>query len=140
VGEPAINVETGGLTRFATDVRADVDYVTEPAVGRATMPLDSVPFGARNASGGVHAAKQRYARSLSASTQNLTNFLAAARLLAAAAEKVAAEFDASDARSAEGTKRVEHALWTAAEEARAARVAAEQAPDPRRHGGQAVAL
>jgi hypothetical protein len=140
VGEAGINVETGGLTKFATDVRADVDYITEPAVGRATMPLDSVPFGAQNASGGVHAAKQRYARSLSASTENITNFLAAARLLAAAAEKVAAEFDASDARSAEGTKRVEQALFAAAEEARLARVAAEQAAQPRYQHGRAVAL
>jgi hypothetical protein len=135
VGDPGINVETGGLTRFATDVRADIDYVTEPAVGRATLPLDSVPFGAQNASGGVHAAKQRYARSLTASTQNLSNFLDAARLLAAAAEKVAAEFDASDARSAEGAKRVEQALWSAAEEARVARVAAEQAAHPGHPGG-----
>ena len=140
MGDPGINVETGGLTRFATDVRADVDYVTEPAVGRATMPLDSVPFGAQNASGGVHAAKQRYARSLSASTQNLAGFLAAARLLAAAAEKVAAEFDTTDARSAEGVKRVEQALWTAAEEARLAQLAADRAANPRRHGGQAVPL
>jgi hypothetical protein len=140
VGDPGVNVETGGLTKFAADIRADVDNITEPAVGRATLPLDSVPFGAQNASGGVHAAKQRYARSLSASTENLGNFLAAARLLAAAAEKVAAEFDAVDARSAEGTKRVEQALFTAAEEARLARVAAEQAANPRYPNGKAVAL
>ena len=140
MGDPGINVETGGLAKFATDVRADVDNVTEPAVGRATLPLDSVPFGAQNASGGVHAAKQRYARSLSASTENLGNFLAAARLLAAAAEKVAAEFDASDARSAEGVKRVEQALFSAAEEARRAQAAAEQAAHPRYSNGKAVAL
>lgn len=139
MGDQGITVETGGLTRFATDVRADVDYVTEPAVGRATMPLDSVPFGAQNAGGGVHAAKERYARSLRASTQNLGNYLAAARLLAAAAEKVAAEFDAGDARSAEGVKRVEHALWTAAEEARLAQLAADRAANPRGSGGRAVA-
>jgi hypothetical protein len=140
VSDPGINVETGGLTKFATDVRADTDNVAEPAVGRATMPLDSVPFGAQNASGGVHAAKQRYARSLSASTENLTNYLAAARLLAAAAEKVAAEFDATDARSAEGTKRVQQALWLAAEEARRTRLAAEQAAQPQRGSGGAVAI
>ena len=135
MGDPGINVETGGLNKFAEDVRADADWVTEPAVGRAKMPLaDGVLFGAQNASGGVHAAKQRYAQSLSASTQNLTNYLNAARLLAAAAAKVAADFDAVDARSAEGTKRVEHALWSAAEEARAARLAAEQSDRPQ-HGG-----
>ncbi|GAA3903798.1 hypothetical protein Aau02nite_53250 [Amorphoplanes auranticolor] len=133
-------METGGLSKFATDVRADVDNIVEPAVGRATLPLDSVPFGAQNASGGVHAAKQRYARSLSASTENLSNFLAAARLLAAAAEKVAAEFEATDARSAEGTKRVEQALFSAAEDARATRIAAEQAAHPRYQNGKAVAL
>ncbi|WP_212991241.1 hypothetical protein [Actinoplanes auranticolor] len=140
MGDPGINVETGGLSKFATDVRADVDNIVEPAVGRATLPLDSVPFGAQNASGGVHAAKQRYARSLSASTENLSNFLAAARLLAAAAEKVAAEFEATDARSAEGTKRVEQALFSAAEDARATRIAAEQAAHPRYQNGKAVAL
>jgi hypothetical protein len=140
VGDSGINVETGGLNKFATDVRADMDYVSEPAVGRAKLPLDSVPFGAQNASGGVHAAKERYAKSLSASTANLANYLTAARLLAAAAEKVAADFDAVDARSADGTKRVEHALWTAAEEARAARLAADQVDGPPRHGGGAVAI
>ncbi|MGW4941718.1 hypothetical protein ACWEOZ_09035 [Actinoplanes sp. NPDC004185] len=140
MGDPGINVETGGLNKFAEDVRADVDNITEPAVGRATLPLDSVPFGAQNASGGVHAAKERYARSLTASTENLSNFLAAARLLAAAAEKVAAEFDATDARSAEGTKRVEQALFSAAEEARRAQAAAEQAAHPRYSNGKAVAL
>ncbi|GID96503.1 hypothetical protein ACFQFC_27830 [Amorphoplanes digitatis] len=139
MGDPGINVETGGLNKFATDVRADTDYVTEPAVGRAKLPLDSVPFGAQNASGGVHAAKERYAKSLSASTANLGNFLTAARLLAAAAEKVAADFDAVDAGSADGTKRVEHALWTAAQEARAVRLAAERADRPR-HGGGATAV
>jgi hypothetical protein len=139
VGDPGINVETGGLAKFATDVRADVDNVTEPAVGRATLPLDRVPFGAQNASGGVHAAKQRYAQSLTASTQNLSNFLAAARLLAAAAEQVSAEFEATDAGSADGVKRVERALWTAAEDARRARLAAEQAAR-RGHGGSAVAI
>lgn len=138
MGDPGINVETGGLDRFATDVRADIDNVTGPAVGRATSPLDSVPFGAQNASGGVHAAKERYARSLTASTANLTNYLDAARLLAAAAEKVAAEFDAADARSAEGVNRVRQALFSAAEEARAARLAGERDTAPPRHGGQAV--
>ena len=140
MSDPGIDVETGGLARFATDVRADIDHITEPAVGRATMPLDGVPFGAQTASGGVHAAKQRYARSLSASTENLHNFLAAARLLAAAAEKVAAEFDATDARSAEDTKRGEQALWLAAEDARITREAAEQAARPRYSNGKAVAL
>ena len=137
MSDPGINVDTGGLTRFATDVRADIDNVAEPAVGRATLPLDGVPFGAQNAGGGVHAAKQRYAHSLSASTENLRNFLAAARVLAAAAEKVAAEFEAGDARSAEDTKRVEQALLGAAEEARRARIAAQTR---HRGGGGAVAL
>ena len=134
MGEPGIDVETGGLTKFATDVRADIDHITEPAVGRATRPLDRVPFGAQNAGGGVHAAKQRYAQSLAASTRNLENYLAAARLLAAAAERVAAEFDAVDARSAEGVKRVEQALFAAAEEARTATL------PPHPGSGRAVAL
>ncbi|BCJ54160.1 hypothetical protein Asp14428_56350 [Actinoplanes sp. NBRC 14428] len=141
MGEPGINVETGGLSKFATDVHVDTDSVLAPAAERARIQLgDGVTFGARNASGAVHAAKVRYAQSLSASTANLKRYVEAAKLLAAAAEKVAADFDTSDTRAAKSTEQAEQALWAAAQEARAARLAAERAQNPPHHGGRAVAV
>jgi hypothetical protein len=141
VGEPGINVETGGLNKFATDVHVDTDSVLGPATERAQVQLsDGVRFGAKNASGAVHAAKQRYAQSLVASTENLKQYVAAAKLLAAAAQKVAAELDASDARAAKSTAPAEQALWAAAEEARKARLAAEAAERASHHGGRAEAV
>ena len=103
MGDPSINVETGELKRFAKDVGSETDEVMQPAVGRATMPLqDGVTFGAKNASGAVHAAKTRYAQSLTASMSNLTEFINAAKIMATAAERVAQDFDAVDMRSADG--------------------------------------
>ena len=141
MGEPGINVETGGLNKFATDVHVDTDSVLAPATVRAQVQLsDGVRFGVKNASGAVHAAKERYARSLVASTENLKRYVDAAKLLAAAAQKVAAEFDASDSRAAKSTAQAEQALWAAAEEARKARVAADQAGIPATRGGRAAAV
>ncbi|MEV8508732.1 hypothetical protein AB0368_28430 [Actinoplanes sp. NPDC051475] len=141
MGDPGINVETGGLTKFATDVHVDTDSVLAPATERAGIQLgDGVRFGEKNASGAVHAAKVRYAEGLAASTANLQEYVNAAKLLAAAAEKVAADFDASDTRAAKTTEQAEQALWAAAQEARAARLAVEQAQNPPRHGGQAAAV
>ena len=125
MGDPSINVETSELNRFAADVRFEADEVLAPAVGRATLPLrDGVSFGARNASGAVHAAKQRYAQALSASMGNLTQFVEAARIMAAAAEMAAQEFAAADSRSAEAAAKVNGMLRAAANEAQAARRAA----------------
>ena len=141
MGEPGINVETGGLNKFATDVHVDTDSVLAPATERAKVQLsDGVRFGAKNASGAVHAAKERYAQSLVASTANLKRYVEAAKLLAAAAQKVAADFDASDSRAAKSTAQAEQALWAAAEEARKARLAADRAANPPAHGGRAAAV
>ena len=139
MGDPSINVETGELKRFAKDVGFETDEIMQPAVGRATMPLqDGVTFGARNASGAVHAAKTRYAQSLSASMSNLTEFINAAKIMATAAERVAQDFDAVDVRSAEGSARVNNILRTATDDARAARAAAERRALPPGHDGGAM--
>jgi hypothetical protein len=131
VGDPLINVETGELKRFAKDVGSGTDEVMRPAVGRATMPLrDGVTFGAKNASGAVHAAKIRYAQSLSASLSNLTEFIEAAKIMAEAAEMVARDFEAVDARSAEGSARVGGILRAATDEARAAQGPAQRPSGP----------
>jgi hypothetical protein len=141
VGDPSINVQTGELRRFAKDVGFEADEVLAPAVDRATLPLqDGVRFGAKNASGAVHAAKTRYARALSAHLSNLTEYIQAAKIMAAAAAQVAADFDEVDVRSADASARVGNILRTATDQAQAARLAAERAADPPRHGGQAAAV
>ena len=139
MGDPSINVETGELKRFAKDVGFDADEVLQPAVGRATMPLqDGVTFGAKNASGAVHAAKTRYAQSLSASMSNLDEFVYAAKIMAAAAEMVAADFDASDARAADTAARVSSILQTATQQSHAARQLADGRPQPGSGGTRAA--
>jgi hypothetical protein len=136
VGDPSIDVETGELKRFAKDVGFETDEVMQPAVGRATMPLqDGVRFGARNASGAVYAAKTRYAQSLAASMSNLIEFINAAKIMATAAERVAQDFDAVDMRSADGSARVSGILRAATDEARTARAAAERRAFPPGHDG-----
>lgn len=141
MGDPSINVQTGELRRFAKDVGFEADEVLAPAVDRATLPLqDGVRFGAKNASGAVHAAKTRYAQALSAHLSNLTEYIQAAKIMAAAAAQVAADFDEVDVRSADASARVGNILRTATDQAQAARLAAERAADPPRHGGQAAAV
>jgi hypothetical protein len=141
VGDPSINVQTGELRRFAKDVGFEADEVLAPAVDRATLPLqDGVRFGAKNASGAVHAAKTRYAPALSAHLSNLTEYIQAAKIMAAAAAQVAADFDEVDVRSADASARVGNILRTATDQAQAARLAAERTADPPRHGGQAAAV
>jgi methyl-accepting chemotaxis protein len=140
VGDPAINVETSELRRFAKDVGFEADEVLAPAVDRATLPLqDGVRFGAKNASGTVHAAKTRYAQALSAHLSNLTEYIEAAKIMAAAAAQVAADFDEVDTRSADASARVGNILRSATDQAQAARLAAERADNPP-HGGQAAAV
>jgi hypothetical protein len=141
VGDPSINVETGELRRFATDVGFEADEVLAPAVDRATFPLQNgVRFGAKNASGAVHAAKTRYAQALTAHMTNLNEYIEAAKIMAAAAAAVAEDFDAVDGRSAEASLRVGTILRTATDDAQATRLAAERAANPPRHGGQAAAI
>jgi hypothetical protein len=112
-------VETGGLTDFASNVGFYAFEVDAPAASRSSRQFDQgVAFGVRNASSAVLAAKERYATSLDVSLSNLTEFVEAAKILAAAAEKVAAEFDAVDARSADAANRVNGLLNTAIQETR----------------------
>jgi hypothetical protein len=131
-----IRVETDGLNRFAGQVQGDVARTIEPGYSDAKVDLASgVQFGATSASGGVHAAKERYAASLAASTANVVEYMAAARVLADAAAKVAVYFDAADGRSAERVDDVRGALSAALEESRMRRAAADGHPTTRRTGG-----
>lgn len=130
-----IRVETDGLTKFSDRVPGDVARTIESGYTDARVALDSgVRFGENNASGGVHAAKERYAQSLAASSMNIIEYMAAARVLADAAAKVAAAFDASDTRSAAQTSEVNAALQTALSESRMRRATADGHPATRRAG------
>jgi hypothetical protein len=131
VGDRRIEVRTDKLSEFAGEVRFEAGEVLEPAVTRNSVPLrDGVTFGARNASGAVHSAKVKYAQSLAASMANLNEFVEAAKIMAAAAEKVAAEFDAVDVRSSAAVDRVNALLSQAVGEAQAARIAREHVANP----------
>ncbi len=130
-----IRVETDGLTKFSDQVQGDVARTIESGYSDAKVSLASgVRFGEKNASGGVHAAKERYAASLTASSLNVIEYMAAARVLADAAAKVAALFDASDTRSADRTAEVNGALQAALSESRMRRATADGHPMTRRAG------
>ena len=119
MGDPSIHVETGGLNDFASNVRFYAAQVDAPAAARSTQQFSQgVSFGVHNASSAVLAAKERYATSVDVSLRNLTEFVEAAKILATAAQKVAAEFDAVDARSADAANRVNGLLNTAIQETR----------------------
>jgi len=118
VGDSSIKVETSELDRFAKDVRFESDEGLQPAIGRASAQLTGVRFGQNNASGSVHAAKARYAEALDVHITNLNNYVEAGQIMAEAAELVAKEFDAVDARSADATKKVGQILRTATDEYR----------------------
>ncbi|WP_250003048.1 hypothetical protein [Actinoplanes sp. M2I2] len=122
-----IRVDTDGLNTFSEAVRDDTSRTLGSGYADARVTLGTgVRFGVNNASGSVHAAKARYAASVEASTANVEEYLAAARVLADAATKVAAALDASDNRSAERTDWVTGALAAAAREAQERRLAAER--------------
>ena len=130
-----IRVETDGLNKFSEKVQGDVARTIEPGYSDAKVSLASgVGFGANSASGGVFAAKERYRESLRASTANIVEYMAAARVLADAAAKVAATFDASDGRSADRVDEVKAALQAALTEARLRREAVDGHPTTRRAG------
>ena len=123
-----IRVETDGLNKSSERVQGDTSRTLEPGYSDAQVYLQSgVRFGQNNASGAVHAAKERYAASLQASTANIVEYMQAARVLADAAAKVATLFDASDDRSAARTDDVHSALSAAAVEAQQRREAADRA-------------
>lgn len=129
-----IRVDTDGLNKFSDKVQDDTSRTLEPGYSDARVSFGTgVRFGVNNASGSVHAAKSRYAASVQASTANIEEYMAAARVLADAAAKVAAVLEATDARAADRTDWINGALATAAAESRARREAAERRIP---HGGR----
>ena len=133
-----VRVETDGLNKFSNQVQNDTTATLESGYSRASVDLSSgVEFGAANASGGVHAAKERYAKSLQASTENVVAYMDAARVLAAAASKVAAALDATDGRAAQRASEVRGILADAVRESQQSRAKADGHPTTR-GGAQAI--
>jgi hypothetical protein len=95
-----VRVETDGLNKFSNQVQNDTSATLDAGYSRASVDLSAgVTFGAANASGGVHAAKQRYVDALIAHTNNVHAYMDAARILADAAAKVAAAVEETDGRA-----------------------------------------
>jgi hypothetical protein len=131
-----VRVETDGLNKFNNQVQDDTTKTLGTGYSRASVDLSSgVEFGASNAGGGVHAAKERYVLSLQASTDNVVAYMDAARLLAAAAGKVAKALDATDGRAGQRASDVHNLLAEAALEAQQRRAEVDGHPTTRRAGG-----
>jgi hypothetical protein len=115
MGDPSIHVDLDGLRRFASDVGFYAYEVDPHDVHRSKQQFaEGVCFGANNASGAVFVAKENYQKALTRSLGNLTEFVKAAQILAEAAERAAADFDAADGRSADAIAAVDRALSDAA--------------------------
>jgi hypothetical protein len=116
VADPSIHVDTDGLKQFADDVGFYATEIDPVDVGRSKQQFAAgVTFGVKNASGAVHVAKENYARALTTSLTNLTEFIEAARILAEAAEATATDFKAVDSRSAATVDDVNRRLFEAAQ-------------------------
>ncbi|WP_433370317.1 hypothetical protein ACQPZX_45305 [Actinoplanes sp. CA-142083] len=131
-----VRVETDGLTKFSNQVQNDTTETLGSGYSRASVDLSSgVEFGANSASGGVHAAKERYTQSLKASTDNVVAYMEAAQVLAAAAGKVAAALDATDGRAARRASDVRGLMAEAVLESQQRRAEVDGHPTTRRAGG-----
>lgn len=122
MADPSIQVDPDGLTEFASNVGFYATEVDPAEVSRSREQFaQGVTFGVKNASGAVHVAKENYARALAASLANLSEFVEAAKILADAAEKAAADFRAVDGRSADTIEAVNAKLLEASQRADVAR-------------------
>ena len=122
MSDGSIDVETGGLTAFAGDVRFYAEQVDPPDVARSRQSFSAgITFGTANASEAVRRAKEDYGRALAHSLTNLTRFVEAAGILAAAAEQAARDFRAVDDQSSRSVHNINYILTTATQEAHAAR-------------------
>lgn len=117
----AINVETGGLTEFADDVKFYAQEIDPVDVDRTHQSFSAgVTFGNQNASVVVLAAKESYAQALTNSLANLNRFVEAAGALAVLAEQAAEDFRAVDGRSARSLSAIDDLLAAAQSQSRPA--------------------
>ena len=116
MADPSIQVDPDGLSEFASNVGFYATEIDPEDVSRSRQQFaQGVTFGVKNASGTVHVAKENYARALAVSLQNLTEFVAAAKILADAAEKAAIDYKASDGQSADTMAEINQRLYEAAQ-------------------------
>ncbi|MEU4237989.1 hypothetical protein [Actinoplanes sp. NPDC026619] len=128
-----VRVETDGLNKFSDQVQSDTTGTLGSGYSRASVDLSAgVAFGASNASGAVHAAKERYRESLRASTENVVAYLDAAHVLAAAAAKVAKAMDDTDGGAAQRASEIYNLLATAVDESKQRRAELDGHPTTRR--------
>lgn len=131
-----VRVETDGLNKFSDQVQSDTTSTLRNGYSRAGVDLSTgIEFGGSNASGAVHAAKERYRRGLAASTANVQAYLDAAEVLALAAGKVAKALDETDGRGAQRAAEVRSLLDQAVVEARQRRAEVDGHPSIRTSGG-----
>lgn len=122
MSDSSINVETGGLSEFAGDVRFYAEQIDPLDVDRSKQSFSAgITFGTTNASLAVLGAKRNYAEALANSLENLTRFVEAARILAEAAEEVARDFQAVDDQSERSINNINYILTVATDRARATR-------------------
>jgi hypothetical protein len=133
MSDGSIHVETVGLTDFAGDVRFYAEVVDPLDVQQSKQSFSAgIAFGTTNASVAVLRAKEDYAEALANSLTNLTRFVEAAGILAAAAEQAARDFRAVDDQSARSVNNIKYLLTVATDQVRAVPRAGELQPaDPR---------
>jgi hypothetical protein len=133
MSDGSIQMETGGLSKFAGDVRFYAEEIDPLDVERSKQSFSAgITFGTKNASLAVLDTKRKYAEALANSLVNLTRFVEAARILAEAAEQVARDFRAVDDQSERSINNINYAMTAATDRARAVR-GADDVPllDPR---------
>lgn len=117
-----ISVDIAGIADFATLVREELDANFRPNMERVIAEHRNGPgFGARSQSDDMKVAVQKYRDCLSAAIHNLQAYVDGAEILIAAARKVAAMYQSTDALSSAELGKVEDALDAAIKEADGAR-------------------
>ncbi len=120
---PEIRVDIGGLPDFAAAVRGHVDGSLRGEVQQAFEVYGQgvlFGYGWSSHSGDVRAARQRYHRCLSTTSQVLADFLNTAQAMVTAAEEVARRYSDSDALAAASAQDITAALTQAYSSARTA--------------------
>jgi hypothetical protein len=124
-----IKTDTDSLHGFAGAVNADVDGNFRPHTTRLfDTYAGGVPFGAKNPSGEVHAAKTRYHECLTGVTEAMTGYINASKILATAITEIAHRYSDADAMARANGQDVQALFAQAIQDAQAA-------TQPHTHGG-----
>jgi hypothetical protein len=108
---PGLRVDLDGIDDFVAALRREIENNLQPNVMQLLKTYEKgVCFGRVPYSPNMHTTQQVYYECLSRISALLGGYLTAARVLAAAAEKVAREYRDTDARVAVSTQSVSTAL------------------------------